>query len=471
VLLLASTAGAAPPRPEVRCAGAKLEGTGKATRAALTCEGEQAGAGLFAGPCEGELDGIEQAFAAAESRGVCETAGDTSGVRGLAADLLASLREALRPSTAASRCARAKLGAAGRLGHASLACTARAWGKGPGVEVACLDRARSRLASAFRKAEGRHECLTTDDAASVEGLVDTFVADVVGLIGSAPVGLAASVDGNAVLATWTAPDPSSGHTQVRLLRGLNAPPTGPDDPLATLLYAGPATSFRDPLTGLLPDTPEVPRTYHYAVFGCPSIGSCEAMGSHATVTPTLAQALRAGGYVLYWRHPSATVCIDRTDLGTAASTTYPDWWKRCDAACSPPDPVTATARQLSATGVAQATAIGEFFRDQAIPVGRVLSSEFCRCVTAAELMNLGPAIEQDPGITFFVHDEPNRCAHALARVAEPPAPDTDTAVIGHAGFTCPILDSLAMGEAAVYRPDGAGGADYITRVPSDAWHP
>lgn len=470
VLFLASTVGAAPPRPEVRCAGARLEGTGKATRAALTCEGEQASAGLVGGPCEGALDGLEQAFAAAESRGVCVTAGDSSGVRGLAADLLGTLRETLRPSPAASRCARAKLGAAGRLAHASLVCTARAWGKGPGAEAACVDRARSRLASAFRKAEGKHECLTTADATAVEGLVDAFVEHVVGLIGAAPVDLAATVDGDAVLVTWTAPDPSSGHTQVRLLRGLNAPPTGPDDPLATLLSTGSATSFRDSLAGLRPDTPETPRTYHYAVFGCPSVGPCEGVGSHTSLALSLVQALRAGGYVLYWRHPSATVCIDRTDLGTAASTTYPDWWKRCDAACTV-DPVTATARQLSPAGVAQATAIGNFFRDQAIPVGRVVSSEFCRCVTASTLMNFGPAIEQDPGITFFVYDEPNRCAHALAHMAELPAAGTDTAVIGHAGFTCPLLDLLAMGEAAVYRPDGAGGAEYITRVTSDAWHP
>src|SRR5262249_40563791 len=215
------------------------------------------------------------------------------GAGGVAAVLREAVREALRPSTGASRCARAKLGAAGRLAHAGLQCTARAWGKGPGAEAACVDRARSRLASAFRKAEGKHECLTTGDAASVEGLVDAFVAHVVGLIVSAPVDLAANVDGDAVLVTWAAPDPSSGHTQVRLLRRPTPPPPDADDPLATLLYSGPETSLRDTLAGLRPDLPEAPRTYHYAVFGCPSVGPCEGVGSHTSLALSLVQALHA----------------------------------------------------------------------------------------------------------------------------------------------------------------------------------
>jgi hypothetical protein len=50
----------------------------------------------------------------------------------------------------------------------------------------------------------------------------------------------------------------------------------------------------------------------------------------------------------------------------------------------------ATQRNLSEQGRAEARAMGERFRTQRVKVGKVISSEWCRCRQTAELMNIGP---------------------------------------------------------------------------------
>jgi hypothetical protein len=280
-----------------------------------------------------------------------------------------------------------------------------------------------------------------------------------------PADLQANVEADQVVLSWTPPDPQFGYTSVMVLRRLNGPIDGPDDPQAIAVFAGAGGVTFDPVTELLPDVPDDTQIYYYAVYGCGDDG-CEHTGSAVTFHLTLVQALRAGGYTIHWRHADADVCADRTELGPAASTAVPEWWKSCAASCD-----TATARQLNDAGRMHASAIGEAFRSRGIPIGRVLSSEFCRNVTTAELMDFGPPIEQDQGITFFVYDEPNRCAVSYARIAVAPALGTNTAIIGHAGFSsiCPILSSLQWSEAAVFRPDGSGDALFIARVAWDQW--
>jgi phosphohistidine phosphatase SixA len=52
-----------------------------------------------------------------------------------------------------------------------------------------------------------------------------------------------------------------------------------------------------------------------------------------------------------------------------------------------------TQRNLSERGRAQARALGEEFRAKAIPVGKVVSSQWCRTIETARLMNLGDVEE------------------------------------------------------------------------------
>jgi len=49
----------------------------------------------------------------------------------------------------------------------------------------------------------------------------------------------------------------------------------------------------------------------------------------------------------------------------------------------------ATQRNLSREGRAEARALGERFRAERIPVGKVLTSRWCRCRDTAKLMNVG----------------------------------------------------------------------------------
>ena len=61
----------------------------------------------------------------------------------------------------------------------------------------------------------------------------------------------------------------------------------------------------------------------------------------------------------------------------------------------------ATQRNLSEAGRQQAREIGAAFRDRHIPVVKVLSSQWCRCLETAELMDIAPAEPFPPLNSFF----------------------------------------------------------------------
>src|SRR5262245_41188288 len=81
-------------------------------------------------------------------------------------------------------------------------------------------------------------------------------------------------------------------------------------------------------------------------------------------------ALRADGYVALIRHASAP--------GPAGD---PTDYKLDDCA---------TQRNLNEQGRAEARALGERFRTQLVKIGKIISSQWCRCQQTAELMNIGP---------------------------------------------------------------------------------
>ena len=85
-------------------------------------------------------------------------------------------------------------------------------------------------------------------------------------------------------------------------------------------------------------------------------------------------ALRAGGHVALMRH---------TDAPGGAGDPPGFKLEEC-----------ATQRNLSPKGRADAITVGEKFRAERVPVGKVVNSPWCRCVDTATLMNVG-AIEID----------------------------------------------------------------------------
>jgi phosphohistidine phosphatase SixA len=95
----------------------------------------------------------------------------------------------------------------------------------------------------------------------------------------------------------------------------------------------------------------------------------------------LVTRLRDGGLVLLMRHA-------RTEPGTGD----PPGFRHDD--CS-------TQRNLDAAGRAQARAIGERLRAERVPIGRVLTSRWCRCRETAELLGVGPVERFAPLDSFF----------------------------------------------------------------------
>ena len=81
-------------------------------------------------------------------------------------------------------------------------------------------------------------------------------------------------------------------------------------------------------------------------------------------------ALKTGGHVVLVRHAATTGGVGD-----------PPGFRLEDCA---------TQRPLTEAGRAQARKIGERFRSEGIAIGKVLSSEWCRCRDTAALMDLGP---------------------------------------------------------------------------------
>jgi phosphohistidine phosphatase SixA len=88
------------------------------------------------------------------------------------------------------------------------------------------------------------------------------------------------------------------------------------------------------------------------------------LNSAAQANEAVWDRLRGGGLVVMIRHANAPGTGD------------PPGFRADDCA---------TQRNLSAEGRAQAAALGAAFRDRGIPVGRVLSSRWCRAIDTARL--------------------------------------------------------------------------------------
>ena len=87
----------------------------------------------------------------------------------------------------------------------------------------------------------------------------------------------------------------------------------------------------------------------------------------------LLEALRGGGYNIYFRHVA-------TEWSQSDRVEQRDDWLVCD-----PDRM----RQLSNAGRADAAAIGAAMRKLEIPVGEVFASPYCRTMETARLMDVG----------------------------------------------------------------------------------
>lgn len=169
------------------------------------------------------------------------------------------------------------------------------------------------------------------------------------------------------------------------------------------------------------------------------------------VTPLagLFNDLRNGGYVLSFRHALANTGGDQL------SSPIPNWWRSCESTI---------ARQLDVpAGRVQAEKTGKALKLLKIPVGKIISSEYCRCLQTVQFMNLGVGIETSRFLTYYVYDEANRYTDTFSLVRQQPISRQNIIFSTHVGFSFipptanRILANLNMGDAAVFRlrPNGA----------------
>lgn len=172
----------------------------------------------------------------------------------------------------------------------------------------------------------------------------------------------------------------------------------------------------------------------------------------------LVAALRQGGYVIYFRHAA-------TDWSQNDRVSARGDWTSCD-----PDRM----RQLSEQGRTEAVRIGKALRRLAIPVDRVLSSEYCRARQTAELMALG-AVTPTTAImnmraAHLVGGREAVIARARRKLGRRPPAGTNTIVVAH-GNLMRAATGVYTGEAGagIFRPRGDGRFQLTARVAPDEW--
>ena len=178
----------------------------------------------------------------------------------------------------------------------------------------------------------------------------------------------------------------------------------------------------------------------------------------------LASALRDGGYVLYIRH----------------ARTVKDWGDQVSPALDLAD--CNTQRRLSTQGKMDAEMIGQGIKAAGIPVGDVISSEYCRAYNTADLA-FG-RYTKNPNLNFLpcVECTPEQYQEYAMRLqplmSAKPEAGKNTVLVGHddpfQGVTMPVVPKngiypAPMGVTFVAKPLGEGNFELIAKIDPDQW--
>lgn len=172
----------------------------------------------------------------------------------------------------------------------------------------------------------------------------------------------------------------------------------------------------------------------------------------------LVEALRAGGFNVYFRHV-ATEWSQSDDLREA------DDWLDCD-----PERM----RQLSQAGRDDAIAIGEAMRQLEVPVAEVLASPYCRTMETARLLGLGDVAASTEVMNLraarFFGGRAAIVATAQSLLARKPRAGANRVIVAHGNVAREATPAYpGEGEALVFRPDGNGGFELIARIRPEQW--
>lgn len=124
-----------------------------------------------------------------------------------------------------------------------------------------------------------------------------------------------------------------------------------------------------------------------------------------------------------------------------------------------------TQRNLVEDGRDESRRVGAAFRAQRVPVGRVLSSPWCRCLETARLA-FGRA-EPWPALANLFGRQ-DRADALRAALREPPA-DGTLVLVSHGSTISAAVGAMpAMGEFVVVTPAGGGRFTVAGRIPPSA---
>jgi len=126
-----------------------------------------------------------------------------------------------------------------------------------------------------------------------------------------------------------------------------------------------------------------------------------------------------------------------------------------------------TQRNLSEQGRTQAKQIGAEFRNRNIKIARVLSSQWCRCLETAKLMDLGK-VELFPALNSFFRDS-SKAARQTAIVRKLIVDNRNTKgaiiIVTHQVNITAITDIIPQsGEAVILKADRQGKVQIVGRT-------
>ncbi len=169
----------------------------------------------------------------------------------------------------------------------------------------------------------------------------------------------------------------------------------------------------------------------------------------------LVEALRGGGYVIYFRHAQT-------------EKDYAD-----QVAADPNDG--STQRVLSEKGWHQAKGIGAAFRELEIPVGDVVASQYFRAWQTADLAfdryEKNAALNFAPAEDYSDEQWAAMRQRVLPLVTAAPEKGANTVLVGHDDPFESVTGIYPepQGVAYVIEPDGEGGFTLIARVEAEQW--
>lgn len=126
-----------------------------------------------------------------------------------------------------------------------------------------------------------------------------------------------------------------------------------------------------------------------------------------------------------------------------------------------------TQRNLSDTGRSQAVRIGEAFKSRQIPIAKVLSSQWCRCLETARLMDVG-SVEPLPALNSTFYD-PSTETERTDRLSEFVIDNRNTpgtvVMVTHASNISAIAGtSVRSGGMVVLRADESEEINFIGQI-------